>query len=81
VAIELVEFDRVGEDGRAGAPAIAGEGSGRAGFEGTRWWCRPGNGEGGATLDVGVGIGVACEDKEMDVGAGIPGFAAEGSGT
>lgn len=75
MAIELVEFERVGEEGRAGA----GEGSGRAGVEGARG-VRAGKGERGAMPEVGVGIGVAWVDREMDVGKGMPGLEAEASG-
>lgn len=39
-----------------------------AGLLGARWWLMLGNGLGGAFCEVGVGIGVFCEDKEIDAG-------------
>lgn len=69
VAMEEVLLERVGEEGRAEPPKEAvdsggGEGATAIGFEGVRWWVTPllvlppGNGKGGATEEVGVGMGV-----------------------
>ncbi len=66
--IELVEFDLVGDAGRAATGAPAAPGS-MVGFEGVRWWFSAGNGDGGQTVDVGVGTGVFCAEREMGAGA------------
>jgi hypothetical protein len=79
---ELVELDRVGDEGRVDTVAVAvWEGSETAGLEGVRWWFSPGNGEGGQTLDVGVGMGVFCEEREMDGCVATPSFAEDESRT
>lgn len=59
MAIDEVEFDRVGEDGRIEAPA-GGDGAAKP-VDDVRWWLR-GNGEGGA-MAVGVAMGVFCDDE------------------
>jgi hypothetical protein len=73
VAIEEVEFDRVGEEGWPEVVIVSGLGGGDGaidmGLEGVRWWWRPWLllllGKGGAILEVGVGIGVFKADKEV----------------
>ena len=60
VAIEDVEFERVGDDGRCnvGGTEPGGEGAAIELAE-LRCCCKPlGKGEGGAKLVVGVGVGV-----------------------
>lgn len=66
--MELVEFVRVGEAGRPETAAEAGwvECSDGGGLEGVRWRDRPGNGEGGQTAEVGVGMGVFWAEREVD---------------
>jgi hypothetical protein len=97
VAVEDVEFDLVGDDGRPVTVAVVepdgpgaveiiaagvgsdpgnvefvneldavaeGKGSGRKGLDCVRWWPVPGKGEGGAMDEVGVGIGVFCDESE-----------------
>lgn len=50
---ELVELVRVGDAGRPETAASDG-----GGLEGVRWRDMPGNGDGGQTAEVGVGMGV-----------------------
>lgn len=61
VAIEDVEFERVGDDGRCNVEVAeaGGEGAANELAELRCWWCEPlGKGEGGAKLVVGVAVGV-----------------------
>lgn len=57
---ELVELVRVGDAGRPETAAEAGwaVASDGGGLEGVRWRDMPGNGDGGHTAEVGVGMGV-----------------------
>lgn len=78
VAMDDVLLDRVGEEGRADATKAlvdmgGGEGAIDMGFDGVLWWALLplfalllGKGEAGATVDVGVGKGVFCDDKECE---------------
>ena len=79
---ELVEFVRVGEDGRPETAAEAGwvEASTGGGLEGVRFREMPGKGEGGQTAEVGVGMGVFWEDRETGGWVETPGFVADESG-
>lgn len=65
VAIEEVEFDRVGEEGRTVGPRGAGGGEGATleKLEEVRWWLLLGKGDGGAITEVGVCIGVFCDEE------------------
>lgn len=60
VPTEEVEFDLVGEEGRACGPAGAGGGEGAVTdrLDKVRWWPGAGKEDGGAVTDVGVGSGV-----------------------
>ena len=64
MAMEEVEFERVGDEGRTVGPrgAGGGEGATECDEEVRWWWPAPGKGDGGA-IDVGVAIGVFCEDE------------------
>lgn len=81
--MELVEFVRVGEAGRPETAAEAdwvAVASAGGGLEGVRWRDRPGNGDGGQTAEVGVGMGVFWEEREMGCGVGTSGFVVDESG-
>lgn len=62
VAIDDAELERAGDAGRcdpAGAAVAGGDGAVNELAELRCWWWEPlGNGEGGAKLVVGVGVGV-----------------------
>ena len=61
VAIEEVEFDLAGDDGRCEMKLFraGGEGAVKELAELRCWWCDPfGKGDGGAKAFVGVGTGV-----------------------
>lgn len=79
---ELVELVRVGEAGRPETVAVAGwvgcsEGGG---LEGVRLQDIPGNGEGGQTAEVGVGMGVFWEEREVGCWVETPDFVVDESG-
>lgn len=80
--MELVEFVRVGDAGRPETAAEVGwvVVSDGGGLEGVRWRDRPGNGEGGQTAEVGVGMGVFWEESEMGCWVETPGFVVDESG-
>jgi hypothetical protein len=71
--MEEVEFDRVGDEGCPEVVIVGAVGGGDGaidiGLEGVRLWLRMGPlllfGNGGAILDVGVGMGVFKADKEV----------------
>lgn len=69
-AIEDAELDLVGLAGRTVVAATAGDGGGRISdvFDWARWCEIPGNGDGGAWIAVGVGIGVFWLDREIEAG-------------
>ena len=70
LAIELVLLDLVGLAGRTVVAAAAGDGGGRLSevFDAARWWLTGRNGEGGAWMAVGVGMGVFWLDKLIEAG-------------
>lgn len=64
VATDDVELDRVGDDGRKDVRGAGGGEGAIIGLEDVRWWLPEfGNGDGGATMAVGVAIGVFCDDE------------------
>lgn len=68
VAIDDVEFDLVGDGGRweAGSNEAGGDGAANELAELRCWGCEPlGNGDGGAKLVVGVGVGVFCVELTL----------------
>lgn len=66
VAMEDVELDRAGDDGRWEKVVVVagGDGAVKELDELRCWWCEPlGNGDGGAKAVVGVGVGVFWFDE------------------
>lgn len=78
VAIEEVEFDRVGEDGLPEATEGIAGGDGATELESVRWCWLPGNGDGGSIVGAGVGSEEFCDDDD-DAVCGMVGCLAVGT--